>query len=191
MILESIQILVTLFLGGVGIYFAHNYIRHLKMKTIENKIVAYKRLWSILKMSSPMRKKDWHFGKYTGLLTLEERQSLYKKMSSWYYDDGNGIFLGDSARKMYLNSKQNLLCSFDELKPAVLQKNINRDIFKTDQYRSDLAVEQLSLLRHMLRTDLAVYGNVHFKEMSKLETLFIEGCGESLKDQQWRKSTQK
>lgn len=174
--LKLIEILVTLFLGVVGLYLANNYRRQIRQKTTEGRINAYQKLWSLTKVIAPMRKHAWHVGEHIGPLTLEERTTLYDSMTDWYFE--NGIYLGDSTREIYLTAKRNLLCPDEELLPKGLKKDwIGKPKEEQLKGRSNLSIRQFSLLRHQMRIDLAVYGKPFFRgKLDENDKLFLEHC---------------
>lgn len=50
---QSGQVLATFFLGGVGLWFAHNYRRQLKVKLVDRTFEAYARLWEVTRHIAP------------------------------------------------------------------------------------------------------------------------------------------
>jgi len=185
--LKLIEIIATLFVGIVGLYFANNYRRQIRQKTTEGRIIAYGKLWEITKIATPMREKNWHEGKYQNLLTHDERKELYKAMTDWYYEKGNGIFLGDTTRRMYLSAKHNLLCPEDEVLPVEVSESLK--ILSKDKIlkkRSELSIRQLSLLRHRMRADLEVYGSAFFGELTIDDKQFLNHCGENWRKKHWK-----
>lgn len=184
---DLFTILIPLLLSATGLYLAHNYRRQVRQKTTEGRIAAYSKLWEITKIATPMRQRNWHKGEHQGIFTLEERAKLYKKMTNWYYENGSGIFLGDETRRMYLNAKNNLLCPIEDLKPKTLIevfKDLNGD--KKLEKRSNLSIRQLSLLRHQMRVDLAVYGSAFFDTLTKEDKQFLTYCGVNYHKKHWK-----
>jgi hypothetical protein len=184
--LKLIEIGVTLLLGIAGLYLANSYRRQVKQKTTDGRIGAYSRLWEITEVATPMREKSWHVGKPRGPLTLDERKELYKDLTDWYYQNGNGMFLGDSTRRIYLNAKHNLICPDDELRPAGLSSAIKvDDEDQRSKRRGDLSTRQLSLLRTRMRLDLEVYGATFFGTLTREDQIFLEHCGEDWRKKPW------
>ncbi len=181
------EIIATLLVAGVGLYLANNYRQQVRQKTTDGRIESYKKLWEITQVASPMRKNSWHEGRYKGLLSYDERKALYASMTDWYYREGNGIFLGDSTRRMYLNAKYNLLCPMEELRPKELKERLqklNKD--ELHAARADLCIRQLSLLRHRLRVDLQVFGSAFFNKINEDDKLFLSFCGEDWNKKHWK-----
>ena len=38
------------------------------------------------------------------------RSDLYDKLTEWYFNEGNGLVLGEDTRAIYLTAKQELIC---------------------------------------------------------------------------------
>lgn len=178
-IIEILSTLGPIFLALVGLYLANNYRRFIKQKISSARIVSYGRLWELTAVAAPMRKKAWHIGKGTGFLSLEERKELYAATTDWYFSEGNGMFLGNSTRNMYLIAKHNILCPDAELKPESLAKKVLEiPELEREKKRSELTTRQFSLLRHKMRVDLAVYGSSFFDSLNQEDRAFLKHCKE-------------
>jgi hypothetical protein len=55
-----------------------------------------------MSFASPVRLSEWMHKP----LTEEEWEQLFQDFTVWYYDSGNGMFLGDSTRCLYLSERQ-------------------------------------------------------------------------------------
>lgn len=182
-----LDVIVTLFLGAVGLYLTHNFRRQIKQKTADSRMTAYARLWEITGLARPTRIKEWHAEELRGPLTPVERAELYVNLTMWYYTDGNGMYLGDQTRKIYLKAKDNLICPDDALKPKML-----RDVLHSlpaearDDKRGRLSIRQLSLLRARMRADLEVYSVLFFGPLEAEDKAFLEACDEDWRKKPWR-----
>lgn len=183
--LKIIEISVTFFLGIVGLYFAYNFRRQVKQKTTKGRIESYSKLWEIMKTATPMRDRSWHEGEFKGPLNPDERKQLYKEFTNWYYEGGNGMYLGDSTRRMFIHAWHNLICPDQELRPSTLFR-VEKGQEKMDQKkRGLLSIKQLSILRHRMRADLEVYGTTFFEELTPEDESFLEFCGENWRRKPW------
>ena len=93
----------------------------------QSKINAYQRLWSLMETVRPSRE---------GEITYDERARLAERLRSWYYDDGNGLYLPHKTAGVFIDSRD-----------ALLDKNITDDQIK----------EQFSKLRTQMKIDAGVY----------------------------------
>jgi hypothetical protein len=189
--MEILKILVTIFLGIVGLYLTHSYRRQVKQKTADGRMKSYSELWEITGVASPTRLKEWHVGTPRGPITEDERGSLYVEFTKWYYRSGNGMFLGDGTRRLYLATKENLICKDSELKPPKLYDALQKlSEEQRSAKRGEMSIRQLSLLRARMRADLEVYGTLFFGELQNEDKEFLEYCGENLSKKPWSSQRQ-
>ena len=113
MSIEVAGLLVTLFLGGVGLYFANNYGRQTRARLADARQQAYAELWEITGFAASTRLDKGG----SGPLTEVERKTLYRELTTWYYKGGNGMLLPRTTRELYLNAKRNLLSEPEDLNP--------------------------------------------------------------------------
>lgn len=166
----------------VGLYLAHSYNRHRKMRIAELRLTAYAALWERMASASPVRLTEW----IDEPLTQEERQDLFDEFTAWYYEDGNGMLVGGTTRSIYLRVKDNLRCPIESYEPAQLReelKELNDEA--RDRARGRLSISQLSLLRNRMKADLAVYGQTYHIELDKHDEALLEHCGEDLTLKPW------
>lgn len=187
-IVPILKVLATVFLGIVGLYLTHSYRRQVKQKTANGRMKSYAELWEITKLASPHRLEERRPRTLSGPLTEDERENLYVALMDWYYKNGNGMFLGDRTRKIYLAAKDNLTCSDGALKPPQLCKVLqNLPEEQRLERRGELSIRQLSLLRARMRADLEVYGTLFFRDLRDEDKYFLKHCGENLRRKPWRK----
>jgi hypothetical protein len=177
------QILVTLFLGLIGLYLAHNLQRQLKLRITDKRLDAYAALWRLMEVASDTRLE----GPNPKPLTPEEREHLFNRFVSWYYQDGHGMLLGASTRAVYLEAKKNLVRCDNEFEPKYLRDNVLLALpeEKRPECRGRLAITQLSLLRTRMKADLAVYGPHYFRKLTDEDKAFLDHCGEQLWRRPW------
>jgi len=185
-IVGLLDIIVTLFLGLVGLYLTHNFRRQVKQKTADGRMKSYSELWEITGLARPTRTKAWHAEELKGPLTPDERRNLYIDLTRWYYQNGNGMFLGDTTRRMYLITKDNLICPDEALDPPKLYEILEQlPEEKRIEQRGHFSIRQLSLLRARMRADLEVYGVLYIGELRDEDKLFLKRCGEDWRKKPW------
>lgn len=106
--------------------------RQRQAQTLEPQLKAYRTLWALTRAASPSSERQ---------LSLEERRVLADKLLDWYYEEGQGIFLSNAARRQFTYTRIRLL------KDTVPQVEIVIDI---------------SRLRSHLKNDIGVYGRDDF-----------------------------
>lgn len=190
--MKTFEIVVTVILGFaglgvtlIGIFLTNNFRRQVKQKTADGRMKSYSELWAITGVASPTRLQKWHEGTVGGSLTREERVNLYVEFTKWYYRCGNGMYLGDGTRSLYLKSKDNLICPDSELQPSTLGDELKK---LPEEHRSarrgEISIRQLSLLRARMRADLEVYGTL-FRKLESEDKEFLQSCGENLNKEPW------
>jgi hypothetical protein len=186
-LISLLDIIATLFLGLVGLYFTTNFRRQVKQKTADERVKAYSKLWQIMEVARPTREDERHHEGVLGYLTQKEREDLFDQFTHWYFQDGNGMFLGDSTRRIYLHAKHNLACSDDEIRPKRLYDQQLKHLADNErlQKRGEWSIRELSLLRARMRADLEVYGTVYFGGLQAEDVAFLEYCGEDLRRRPW------
>lgn len=175
----------------IGVWFANNYQRQMKIKLADGRRQAYARLWAVTGLAAPTRlfalEQD-------GPLTLKERQDLHEAMTDWYYDEGNGMLLARGTRQVFLNAKNNLVCTDrSDLKPDGLDKDLpardDEESLDEEQLRGILSIKQLSLLRTQLKADLAIHGDPYTGKLTEHERRFLAGSGIDLGSETWAGSS--
>ncbi len=99
-----------------------------RVRIAERRLPSYRKLWEITQPTTRARKSD---------LSMEERKELYDKLCIWYYEKGNGIFLSNETRDLYLSAREDLL------KKAISNDDIT---------------ETFSQLRTEIKNEIGIYG---------------------------------
>lgn len=127
----ALQGAATILLGGIGVYFSYNYRIQTRLKVLELRVEAYRRLFAITEIASPGRRGPG--------LSEEEIWKLGDEMHKWYYDNGNGILMPNRTR-------QHLHWLHETLRGE-----------PTVDSTSDAVINEVSKLRTMLRQDVGVF----------------------------------
>ena len=179
----------TVALAIVGLYFAHSYSRQLRLNLAKDRLAAYRRLWELTETASPSRLGT----NKPPLKDLESRRCLYKEVTHWYYECGNGMLLTSDSRNIFLKATMNLKAKVPrDLEPAELRGwlrtfpgfSVSGD--DHDVQFACLSVRQLSLLRSQMKADLAIYGKPYASKLKGHEVVFLEGCDISFRRRPWR-----
>jgi hypothetical protein len=180
-----IDVAVTLALGVIGLFFANNYQRQVRIQMAEARRAAYAKLWEITVLATPTRLDT---AGWKGALSEDERARLFHAMTVWYYQDGNGMLLDTATRNVYLGVKHNLTCADEELCPPEILNALPPEM-PVNQRRGCISIRQLSLLRSQMKTDLAIYGQPYVGTLTLHERAFLINCGIELERQPWRAAT--
>jgi hypothetical protein len=175
----GVQATGTLLLGLVGLWFAQNYRRQIRLKLAERQVESYMRLWALTASASPFR---------TTPLDSAERQKLYDDISRWYFDDGDGIFASAAARNLFVGVHTNLVCPIDAMKPAILAKQLAvLPQAEAERCRGCAIIRQVSLLRTQLKADIAMHVGVdYYPDLRPDDRAFLRSCGLSSRRRPWR-----
>jgi hypothetical protein len=183
-VLDIADLVVTAVLGVVGAYLAHNLRRQVALRVADRRLAAYSALWSRMGSASPVRLATW----IARPLSLREREQLFREFTAWYYENGNGIFVGAGTRSMYLRAKDNLVCPVESFVPkAIRDRMLPLSAEEQEWARGCIAIRQLSLLRTRMRADLDVYGIPYHVELDESDRAFLVACGESLSSPPWNR----
>ncbi len=158
--MELANLLLASVLTVVGLYLAHSFSRQQRVKVAEERLGAYRALWELMEVAAPSRKEDGR-----GPLSKPEARELYSKMTSWYYDSGNGMLLPDRTQTMYLKAKEELG------KYAVAIDGV-------DDANGERRIRELSLLRTQMKADLDIYGVFSPRSLEEKEAdeEFLRAC---------------
>jgi hypothetical protein len=129
----ALQVLATLVVGGIGAYFSYNYRVQTRLKVLELRIEAYRKLFSITEIASPTR-----LGR-SAQLSEQEAKKLGNDIYSWYYENGHGLLMPNQTRK-HLQWLQRTLQG-EPVEDAV----------------PDPLIQEISKLRTMLRQDVGIF----------------------------------
>lgn len=189
--LKIIDIVVKVILGLIGFYFTNNYRRQVKQKAADSRLESYAKLWTLMEPARPVQETDETYYKpeKERAFPYNKRKLMHEQFTKWYYENGNGMFLGDSTRQMYLQAKHNLVCPDDKIKPKILyDRNLEgKTAYERKKCRSHLSIRQLSLLRARMRADIEVYGGLYFGNLHDDDKDFLKECNESLWKRPWLK----
>ena len=124
---------VALIVAGIGLYIANSYRLQARIRLIELRVEAYRKLFELTEPSSPTR-----LGRPESL-SPDEARELGKKIYDWYYDNGNGLLMPNSTRLMLQEVQQ-------KLQGQPLRR-----------LPEDPLLAQIAHLRHALRRDVGVF----------------------------------
>ncbi|MFI5564395.1 hypothetical protein ACIA2T_34320 [Amycolatopsis japonica] len=174
-----VQAAGTVLLGLVGLWFAHNYRRQIRLKLAERQVEAYTRLWALTAPAAPFRATP---------LEPAELKKLHDDMGKWYFDDGDGILTSAAARDLFVGVHSNLVCPIGAMKPAVLAAQLTAlSPADAERRRGCAIVRQVSLLRTQLKKDLAMHLGVdYYTDLQPDDRAFLVSCGLSPRRRPWR-----
>lgn len=182
-ILKLAEIIVTAILALIGFLLANNIRRQIQERVTEKRFDAYAALWEKMHIASPTRLANWN----RSPLNREERHQLFQDFTRWYYEKGNGMFLGDSTRNLYLIAKDNLICPVNEIQPAMARHKLcGLPLEKQEEERGALSIRQLSLLRSRMKADLTVFGLPYHTRLEEEDIALIKHIGENPNDRPWK-----
>jgi hypothetical protein len=95
-----------------------------------SRLNAYLKLWSLTEKVSPSSKEE---------IRKEIKENLSNRLRSWYYEDGNGVYLTLIAADLFLKAKETL--------------NVDTDK-QTEQIK-----EAFSKLRTQMKIDIGAYSD--------------------------------
>lgn len=174
-----VQAAGTVLLGLVGLWFAHNYRRQIRLKLAERQVESYMRLWTLTAPATPFR---------TTPLEPAELTKLHDDMSKWYFDDGDGILTSAEARNLFVGVHTNLICPIGAMKPTVLATRLTAlSPADAERSRGCAIIRQISLLRTQLKEDLAMHLGVdYYTDLQPDDRAFLLSCGLSPRRRPWR-----
>lgn len=175
---EWVGIAITAALSLAALYYGNNLRRRtraeIEAKVAEKRLPAYAALWEKTKIASPMRGTP---------LTPDERSQLFNDLTDWYYDGGNGMLLTETTRNIYLKAKTNLTCPAEKLVPESLRDRVAAE---GEAARGWASIDQLSLLRTSMRSDVEIFTQPYDEELSPDDLAFLEASGVDLGRRPWR-----
>jgi hypothetical protein len=167
---------VTLLLGLAGFVLARNINRDVRLKLAERRLVAYERLWALMRTLSP----------YSPPLDEAGRVGLSGRLTDWYYANGDGMLLPHASRSVYLEAKDNLVRPLGQLTPGMSRERLGRlSGDEQDRERGRLSQRQFSLLRTQLKSDLAIFGRPYGPRLGAEDRAFLRHCGIDLRREPW------
>jgi len=185
--LEIAKIVIPAAATLVGFYFANAFRRRTKQQVLERRVDAYIAFWPVTRPAASTRLLGAWAG---GPMTAAERARVYEAATDWYYGvgpdgKGNGIFLSEPARRVYLKAKENLICPVAEIEPAAAREHVEA-ADDAEAARGDMSIRQLSLVRWVMRFDLDVHSDPYVGEFDARERAFLEACDIDLTKRPWR-----
>jgi hypothetical protein len=188
--LEIANLIMTIVLAIIGLCLAHSYRRRLRLRVSGQRLSAYRTrtLWSKMSFATPVRVSEWMHKP----LTQEEWERLFQEFTAWYYENGNGMFLGDSTRCLYLRVKDNLVCPIEHYEPgSIREKLLAMTPEEQEQARGILPIRHRSVLRNRMKADLDVYGLPYHVDLDEDDKALLRRCGEDPSKKPWmRRSSQ-
>lgn len=182
-IVKILDVFFTALVGIAGLYLAHSYRRQQALRVGEKRLGAYQALWDRMEDATPVRQTKWK----AEPLTKRERKKLFDDFTDWYYENGNGLFMGDNTRAIYLTAKDNLICDLRYYEPPSIRgKLCALPPKKQAEARGYLSIRQLSLLRNRMKADLGVFGIPYHVSLNELDEEFLIACGEDLDKKPWK-----
>lgn len=168
----------------IGAYLAYSHRRQIKMQVAEKRLAAYEKLWDKMSFASPVRLTKWK----AQPLSREEREILFNDFVTWYYEKGNGMFMDERTRSVYLCVKDNLIRDLEYYQPPSLREKLKElPPEKQEQARGYLSIRQLSLLRNRMKADLEVYGLPYHVNLNEEDRELLDYCNEELSSKPWNR----
>jgi hypothetical protein len=130
--------IMTVVVAALGWHFIASYRILTRIKLLETRVQAYRKLFEITEPTSPTR-----LGRGEAL-DPEDARRLGRMIYEWYYKDGNGLLMPNSTR-VYLQSLQQRLQGEPERRQS-----------------SDPILREVSHLRSLLRQDVGVFAEDEF-----------------------------
>jgi hypothetical protein len=174
-----VQAAGTVLLGFVGLWFAHSYRRQIRLKLAERQVESYMRLWTLTAPATPFRSTP---------LEPAELTKLHDDMSTWYFDDGDGILTSAAVRNLFVGVHTNLRCPIGAMKPTGLAAQLAAlPHADAERRRACAIVRQVSLLRTQMKRDLAMHFGVdYYSDLHPDDRAFLISCGLSPRRRPWR-----
>jgi hypothetical protein len=158
--METAALVITSLIAIVGLYLAHSLRRQQTLRIAEERTNAYRELWELMELARPTRLAAGERGgdlagegddglRGAGPLTRAEASSLYRSMTHWYFHTGNGMLLSEVTKELYLEAKRRL---------GTYAVGGGHDWEREGARR----IDELSLLRTQMKSDLAIYGTPYF-----------------------------
>jgi hypothetical protein len=177
------DLVVTVALAIVGLYLANSYRHQIALRVAERRLSTYAALWIKMGIATPVRIAAWNVPQP---LTAKEREELFRAFTAWYFEDGNGMLVGDGTRTIYLRVKDNLVCPIEYYQPQSIRDKLQKlPPGEQEQARGTLAIRQLSLLRTRMKADLSIYGVPYHAGLDEDDKALLRHCGEKLSSKPW------
>jgi hypothetical protein len=160
--MDIAQFVITTVVAVIGLYLAQSLTRQQRLKIAEQRVRAYRKLWSLMFVARPSRVEP---PDNEEPITPQDAAELRKEITKWYFEDGQGMLLPRDTREMYLQVKERLgryaLEDEDgEWKEAGLR-----------------VMHELSIFRSQMKSDLDIYGVIYYKKPTRADKEFIRASG--------------
>jgi hypothetical protein len=176
------DVAVTAGLGAAGLAVANSLRLRRRAErestAIERRWDAYQGLWKASMDAAPMRREPG------AVLSEQDRAKLYDELTTWFFEEGGGMILGEPARSLYLTAKQNLVCADEALTPRSAAEYVLAASDR-EKARSKIATRQLSLVRTAMRADLGIMGRPYGGGLSERDRDFLRSQGVHLWERPW------
>jgi hypothetical protein len=159
----TVELVTTSAITLIGLYLAYSFHRQQRLKIAEQRIEAYRKLWSLMEPARPSRLDH---PESAGSLSVAEARELYDRATAWYFEGGNGMMLTAQTRAMYLEAKRRLGAYSSGARSA-----------KGNGTGGERRMRELSLLRTQMKFDLAMFGVFYPDSLDDQDNEFIDACG--------------
>jgi hypothetical protein len=139
-----ISSIIALIIAAVGWYAGSSYRMQTRIRLLELRVEAYRKLFEATEITSPTR-----LGRGERL-SPEDALKLGRAIYNWYYENGNGLLMPDSTR-MHLQD---------------LQQKLQGEPLRREA--SDPLLVEVGHLRTLLRQDIGVFATGGFRALSYL-----------------------
>jgi hypothetical protein len=161
--MTTTELVTTSAITLTGLYLGYSFHRQQRLKIAEQRIDAYRKLWSLMESAKPSRLDP---PESAGPLSADEARALYDRVTTWYFEDGNGMMLTERTRAMYLEAKRRLGGYSSEGAPD-----------EAREAAGERRMRELSLLRTQMKFDLTIYGRFYPDSLDDQDRAFIMECG--------------
>ena len=164
----------TVILAFVGLWLANSYRLRMRASLSSRITDAYARLWTATRVRHP-----------GDLVEPADRQRLVDAMQAWYFDDGNGIFMPVTTRRLFHEVIKNLKAT-DVAALTCSSTRQNFAALSPDELSvglSCVAKRYMSLLRTQIKTDIAIHvpsSTLRYLRADEYEVLSTSGIRLSL-----------
>lgn len=126
---------IALIVAGVGLYAANSFRLQTRIRLLEARVEAYRKLFEITEMTSPTR-----LGRGE-TLSEDDAKVLGKAIYDWYYENGSGLLMPNRTRLLLQEIQQTLQGE------------------KLRRLPDDPMLRKVAELRHALRRDVGVFAS--------------------------------
>ena len=171
--MKPVELVITTALALLGFYLVHSFRRQQRLRIGEQRIDAYRKLWERMYVARPSRLRA---PEQAGPLERGEAADLHGEMTKWYFENGSGMLLRHTTRRMYLEAKDRL-GRYAAHRPEPDDDADPEDATGRVMPPGELRIRELSLLRSQMKRDLDIYGVFWFQTEVQHDKRFLERCG--------------